>query len=801
MTNLLSKSFRIAFLMMCLARLQRTASTHILNRNILKTGTSNRIPYKSINQQKGGMFMKKLLLLSWLIVFALASCSDDPAKTEPGVDPNPTPEPENPEVIVDETMKMQDMAITGFVKDTQGNAVPDVLVSTGESSVLTHSSGAFRLEKVGVVAGRSVVRFEKEGYFDLVRSFVKEEGDIWEVVICPKGNSSMAATVTFNASDSKQLKAGNMKVDMSANSIVVENTGEPYTGTVKADILYLDPQSESFTAMMPGGDLAAVRQDNSEVTLVSYGMVSVKLTSDNGQQLQLKKGEKSVVTFPIPEGMDQGLPETIPLWYFNEKAGLWVESGVAKRIGNEYAGEVSHFSYYNLDIPEERAQIKGRVLDCKDRPVKNLQVKVGQTHDYTNDEGYYSAYVPANTLLKASIPAEEYKSMKVISIPGIAGGSSYTQNISLPCLNIITGRVVNTCSENSASIIWLSYNGQEGTYYYAGVDGYFELRAPEDYTGPAKVNVQGSDGKIYNKDIELNHEDIDVGDIYICDGTPPGGTIICWSPTESDPIPTRQIAFVPAEIGDIIIVNGNRFIFSTDNIFFAIENYSPDKKDYSNIDVSIYSEDEYWSVNGEMTVSVTKLDAVRFQISISGRGYYSDRNSEGKLVNVKASELNAYTWISAILKRDVTSLADLGFPDFTPDVPFPIDLVSTIIESKVMGKGGILDYKRNDVALFNNLKAQADKLGFKRLWFEDGDKEKDVCYQSGEKVINISYDADGYESILEGYDSSEDEVTYYHLQIMVLDGCKVNILEMRSAASSQILKKLLDSCKRKKITE
>lgn len=801
MTNLLSKSFRIAFLMMCLARLQRTASTHILNRNILKTGTSNRIPYKSINQQKGGMFMKKLLLLSWLIVFALASCSDDPAKTEPGVDPNPTPEPENPEVIVDETMKMQDMAITGFVKDTQGNAVPDVLVSTGESSVLTHSSGAFRLEKVGVVAGRSVVRFEKEGYFDLVRSFVKEEGDIWEVVICPKGNSSMAATVTFNASDSKQLKAGNMKVDMSANSIVVENTGEPYTGTVKADILYLDPQSESFTAMMPGGDLAAVRQDNSEVTLVSYGMVSVKLTSDNGQQLQLKKGEKSVVTFPIPEGMDQGLPETIPLWYFNEKAGLWVESGVAKRIGNEYAGEVSHFSYYNLDIPEERAQIKGRVLDCKDRPVKNLQVKVGQTHDYTNDEGYYSAYVPANTLLKASIPAEEYKSMKVISIPGIAGGSSYTQNISLPCLNIITGRVVNTCSENSASIIWLSYNGQEGTYYYAGVDGYFELRAPEDYTGPAKVNVQGSDGKIYNKDIELNHEDIDVGDIYICDGTPPGGTIICWSPTESDPIPTRQIAFVPAEIGDIIIVDGNRFIFSTDNIFFAIENYSPDKKDYSNIDVSIYSEDEYWSVNGEMTVSVTKLDAVRFQISISGRGYYSDRNSEGKLVNVKASELNAYTWISAILKRDVTSLADLGFPDFTPDVPFPIDLVSTIIESKVMGKGGILDYKRNDVALFNNLKAQADKLGFKRLWFEDGDKEKDVCYQSGEKVINISYDADGYESILEGYDSSEDEVTYYHLQIMVLDGCKVNILEMRSAASSQILKKLLDSCKRKKITE
>ncbi len=753
--------------------------------------------------------MKKLLLLGWLIASALASCSDDPAKTEPGIDPDPTPEPENPEVIVDETMKMQDMTISGFVKDTQGNAVPDVIVSTGESSVLTNPSGAFRLEKVGIVAGRSVIRFEKEGYFDVVRSFVKEEGDIWEVVICPKGNSNIAATVTFNATDSKQLKAGNMKVDLPANSITVENTGAIYTGTVKADMLYLDPQSESFTAMMPGGDLAAVRQDNSEVTLVSYGMVGVKLTSDNGEQLQLKKGEKSVVTFPIPEGMDQGLPESIPLWHFNEKAGLWVESGVAKRSGNEYVGEVSHFSYYNLDIPEERAQIQGRVVDCKERPVKNLRVEVGQTHDYTNGEGYYSVYVPANTPLQASIPAEEYKNRKVISIPAIAGGSSYTQNISLPCLNIITGRVVNTCSENSTSTVWLSYNGQKSTEHSTGVDGYFELRAPEDYTGPAKVNVQDSDGKIYSKDIELNHEDIDVGDIVICDNTSPGGIIdtdpVPYDPenpeTSPDPAPARQLVFVPAETGDIIIVDGNRFIFSADNLFFAIENYSPDKKDYSNIDVSIYSEDEYWGVRGEMTVSVTKLDAVRFQIAISGRGYYFDRESEGKLVNVRASELNAYTLVSATLKRNVTSLAGLGFPDFTPDVPFPIDLVSTIIESKVMGKGGVLDYKRNDIALFNNLKAQADKLGFKRLWFEDGKKEKEVCYQSGEKVINISYDAEGYESLLEGYESSEDEATYYHLEIMVLDECKANILDMRAINSHQALKKLLGSYKKKKTTK
>lgn len=753
--------------------------------------------------------MKKLLLLSWLIASALASCSDDPAKTEPGPDPDPTPEPENPGVIVDETMQMQDMTITGFVRDTQGNAVPDVTVSTGESSVITHSSGAFRLEKVGIVSGRSVIRFEKEGYFDLVRSFVKEEGDIWDIVICPKGNSSMAATVTFNASDSKQLKAGNMKVDMPANSIMVENTEEPYTGTVKADMLYLDPQSESFTAMMPGGDLAAVRQDNSEVTLVSYGMVGVKLTSDNGQQLQLKKGEKSVVTFPIPEGMDQGLPESIPLWYFNEKAGLWVESGVAKRSGNEYVGEVSHFSYYNLDIPEERAQIKGRVVDCKERPVKNLRVDVGQTHDYTNDEGYYSVDVPANTPLKVSIPAEEYKNMKVISIPSIAGGSSYTQNISLPCLNIITGHVVNTCSENSASTVWLSYNGQKSTEHSTGVEGYFELRAPEDYAGPARVNVQASDGKIYSKDIMLNHEDIDVGNIDICDNTPDGGIIIIdptpYDPenpaTSPDPAPARQLVFVPTETGDIIIVDGSRFIFSADNLFFAIENYSPAKKDYSNIEVSIYSENEYWGVRGEMTVSVTKLDAVRFQIAISGRGYYFDRESEEKLVNVKASELNAYTLVSATLKRNVTSLAGFGFPNFTPDVPFPIDLVSTIIESKVMGKGGILDYKRNDVALFNSLKAQVDKLGFKRLWFEDGKKEKDVCYQSEEKVINISYDMEGYESILEGYDYSKDEATYYHLEIMILDGCKADILDMRAVGSNPALKKLLDSYKKKKPTK
>jgi hypothetical protein len=44
-------------------------------------------------------------------------------------------------------------------------------------------------------------------------------------------------------------------------------------------------------------------------------------------------------------------PDTIKLWYFDEEVGYWKEDGEAVKVGNKYIGEVTHFTWWNCDVP------------------------------------------------------------------------------------------------------------------------------------------------------------------------------------------------------------------------------------------------------------------------------------------------------------------------------------------------------------------------------------------------------------------------------------------------------------------
>jgi hypothetical protein len=187
---------------------------------------------------------------------------------------------------------------------------------------------------------------------------------------------------------------------------------------------------------MPGGDLAAIRTTGSETQLISYGMAEVSLTDNAGNPLQLKEGAASQLTFPIPAGMESNPPATIPLWYFDEERGIWIEEGTATLQGNVYVGSVTHFSWHNLDVPGERVTIKGKVTDCEDKPVSYVKVTVDQTAAVTNSKGEYSVFVPANTPVTVVVKSKDYSNYSPEvshNISGKLGGTVVTQDIKLPC--------------------------------------------------------------------------------------------------------------------------------------------------------------------------------------------------------------------------------------------------------------------------------------------------------------------------------------------------------------------------------
>ena len=325
------------------------------------------------------------------------------------------------------TSGMQNVSLSGKVLDTYGSPLAGVRVTTGELNAVTASDGTFSFKQAKVVDSRAIIKFDKTGYFPLTRSGVKANEMFIEAILYPKGNSNISLQTTFDASSDKTLNINGMKVDLSALSIVSAN-GEVYNGSINADMLYLEPNNENFAGMMPGGDLAGRRSDNSSTQLISYGMANVILTDNSGNPLQVKSGVPADITFPIPAGMESNPPATMPLWSFNEEKGIWIEEGTATLQGNVYKGKATHFSWVNCDYQGGVVNIKGKVT-CNNQPVERVKIRSGQTSIFTDSKGNYSGLVPANTSVKLIV---EYNNNTVShDISGNSAGSTVTQNFEM----------------------------------------------------------------------------------------------------------------------------------------------------------------------------------------------------------------------------------------------------------------------------------------------------------------------------------------------------------------------------------
>jgi hypothetical protein len=425
--------------------------------------------------------------------------------------------PDGPDVPV--VVELQNASVSGTVLDIDGKPIQGVAVTSGTLSASTGADGTFTFNQVGVVNSRSVIRFEKNGYFPVVRSGVKKDEINMEVVLHSKGDSDIGLRESFNASEAATLEVAGMEVAIPAGALVKAD-GSAYSGNVSAEMLYLEPNNDNFEALMPGGDLAAVREDNSEVQLISYGMVDVLLTDNSGNPLQLSKNAESEMTFPIPSGMENNPPASIPLWYFNEETGLWVEEGIATRQGNVYVGKVKHFSWHNLDWPESRIEIKGKVTDCTGKPLDRVKITLKETNGvshtavYSDSKGEYSLLAPANTPLTLLVKSADYGNYSPEvshNIPGKPGGSVVTQDIELPCMNYISGTLANTCGTVIAAKIWLEYteNGQSKKtepQIVSSADGKFRYRIPA-VTGPATLYAESFAGERVSKSINLTGEE------------------------------------------------------------------------------------------------------------------------------------------------------------------------------------------------------------------------------------------------------------------------------------------------------
>lgn len=721
--------------------------------------------------------MKKNKFLLWAMALAtglvMTACSSDDEETGGGN--TPAPVPEQPKYG-----EMKAAQLAGFVYDVNGAPLSGVQVTSGTTVTTTDLSGSFSLTNINVVDGRTVVSLKKDGYFDVVRSFSTADKDNWAVVMVAKQNSPAATSASYQASQSQTLKTtAGMQVDMPAGGYKNAETGAAYNGQVKTEMVYLDPDADNFAQMMPGGDLAAVRTDNTPIQLVSYGMTQVSMTDNSGNKLQLADGKKAKLTFPVPESLKNDLHPEIPLWSFNENTGLWEEEGVAKLENGVYVGEVSHFSWVNLDWPEIRSTIKGTVKDESGRLLPQICIHIGQTIAYTNSQGVYQTYVPANTEFDVWVASEDYANYAAtdadvvsVHVSGIAAQQTHTANLTLPTLTYISGKVVNENGNNLATV-WITFNGKDTRAVHTDFDGNFNIMTPAGYTGPATLKIRTTNGELFTKQFTITGGNQSLGEVKVNttptpDPDPAGGGIVYVTVNSTGE--TFQLVLKNNVSGSL--TNGlfqidslltafnmedeqTETSFSHNYWFIEIQNYASDKTNFTG---SFSYMEEGGNEQGQKWIGA-QIEEANFVVKRNGKQFVFDMNGAGGFRYQVGEHTIDWDWQKPnaeflgsnmafdplmIGHTETNIMNSSSLPSFTPYLSkaYPAGIIIT--ESTLFSRGGIL-YADGTKADYQQLLTAAKNLGWQRIEgsdAEDTDVEGEAAFYDGKNsYIAIDFSA------------------------------------------------------------
>jgi hypothetical protein len=258
------------------------------------------------------------------------------------------------------------------VSSATGLPIAGVAVSAGGITATTTADGRYTLSGVAVAASTPVA-FSLAGH---APSFATV--DVIENATTPADVrlTPVAASLTFaaNAGATVVVPASPAQVVLPADGLVVAGTGAAASGQVTADVTPINPALDPGN--MPGNFSA--RSGTTAQTIESFGALNVSLRDAAGNRLNLAPGKTATLRIPLAT-LSSDTPATIPLYWFDESTGVWVEEGSATLGGTApnqyYEGTVSHFTTWNCDRPTETIRVRGCVQDANGARLARVMVK------------------------------------------------------------------------------------------------------------------------------------------------------------------------------------------------------------------------------------------------------------------------------------------------------------------------------------------------------------------------------------------------------------------------------------------
>ena len=426
-------------------------------------------------------------------------------------------------------------SVMGVVTGPTGAPEMNAIVRSpyGGEETRTDPNGVFFLNNILVYDKLGYITITKPGFHQGSRSFLPLEtgSNRVNVQLLP-----MTQSGSFNATSGGSVTSGLLQMSFPANAVTLN--GQPYAGTVNVYAAALDPSSPELFDQMPGELLGGM--NDSLRLLRSFGMASVELRDANMNELQLDTNVAVAMIFNIPPSLQAEAPATIDWWSFDEAQGLWMHEGIAQRQGNQYIGQASHFSWWNVDVPVNFNDLFGSVNTPDGIPISDAFINVisptmGTGVTYTSSEGLFTGRVPKDQqlTLNAFLTCSTTNSWILVHSETIYSQSqvlSSTITASLDGYFPISGIVVNCENQPVESgyvtmgpQVYMTNEASQFTIHTCATGEYeirgFDTTAPESTKvsemTTVQVGMQGVDAGVLQACLEIfgTVADID-GNIY-----------------------------------------------------------------------------------------------------------------------------------------------------------------------------------------------------------------------------------------------------------------------------------------------
>jgi hypothetical protein len=388
--------------------------------------------------------------------------------------------------------------VRGVVVDENNQPVQGADISSGTSSTTSDRYGVFRFNNINLSKANGYVKVIKQGYFTGSRTFVTTAGRIHNIRIklLPKTNSG---NFTGSAGGTITLGSGG-KLVMPANAIT-DASGNAYAGQVNVAMTWIDPSASNLPEIVIG-DLRGITTGGEERGLQTFGMLGVEMTGSAGQALKIATGKTAELTFPIPASLLGNAPATIDLWHFDEVKGRWIQEGTATKTGNDYMAQVSHFSFWNCDVPYPLINLSMTVVNVSNnQPLVNVQVRIKRTNGsygtgWTDSLGFVSGKVPKSEPLVLEVLSQCNAVVYSQHIGPFSGDVNLgTVSVTIPGPNslIITGTLKNCSNANVTNGAVLVYTENAYSYTIPVTNGTFSITILRCSATPMNFALKGID--------------------------------------------------------------------------------------------------------------------------------------------------------------------------------------------------------------------------------------------------------------------------------------------------------------------